>query len=209
MAVPSSGQISMLGLARELANDDYTDTTAITSPISMYNLINGGNTGGGQNSGVSYDTINTSSTVHPHDGTFVLLTTLNVNFGGNAPGSCSTNLVLHNSSSLNSAVTVYIRNDGRWFDVKNTGTMGEVLNHYWERLTNHNQPNTAFGGGLGHVYYTNSSGSTRLANGTYYMSFNGANSNGVYTCLGPGNETLKLKVTVSNDGVKHENAAGG
>ena len=46
MAAPSSGQISMLGLARELVNDDYTDTTAITSPISMYNLINGGNTGG-------------------------------------------------------------------------------------------------------------------------------------------------------------------
>ena len=56
---------------------------------------------------------------------------------------------------------------------------------------------------------TNSSGSTRLANGTYYMSFNGANSDGVYTCSGPGNETLKLKVTVSNDGVKHEDASGG
>ena len=208
MAVPSSGQISMLGLARELVNDDYTDTTAITSPISMYNLINGGNTGGGQNAGVSYDQINTNSTVHPHDGTFVLLTTLAVNFGGEAPGACSTTLRMHDNSNLNSPVTVYIRNDARWFDVRTQGSSG-VLNHEWRRLTNQYQPNTAFGGGLGHVYYTNSSGSTRLANGTYYLTYNGANSQGVYSCSGPGDETLKIKVTVSNDGVLHENAVGG
>jgi len=207
MAVPSSGQISMLGLARELANDDYTNTTAITSPISMYNLINGGNTGGGQNSGISYDTINTNSTAHPHDGTFTNLTNLNVNFGGEAPGACSTNLQMHNSSSLNSAVNVFIRADGRWFDTLSSGGSG-VLNHYWRRLTNHLQPGLAFGGGLGHVYFTSNTGATRLSNGTYYLSFQGANSSGVYTCTGPGNETLKIKVTITDGGVLHENAIG-
>jgi len=62
MAVPSSGQLDMLKLAREKVYDDYNSTSGITAPISMYDLVNGGNTNG---SGVSYDVTNTNSLAHP------------------------------------------------------------------------------------------------------------------------------------------------
>lgn len=56
MAVPSSGAISMLGVAKERWNntisiDGYTSGTTPTSPISMKDIMIGGNAGG---SGVSY-----------------------------------------------------------------------------------------------------------------------------------------------------------
>ena len=56
MAVPSSGAISMRGVAKERWNntigiDGYTSGTTPTSPISMKDLMVGGNAGG---SGVSY-----------------------------------------------------------------------------------------------------------------------------------------------------------
>ena len=57
MAVPSSGTITILGVARELVNDDYTNTTAITSPISLKDMAVGGNSNG---SGVSFDDVNTN-----------------------------------------------------------------------------------------------------------------------------------------------------
>src|SRR5210317_1616735 len=62
MAVPGSGQLNMLKLAREKVYDDYNSSSAITAPISMYDLVNGGNTNG---SGVSYDSTNFGSTSHP------------------------------------------------------------------------------------------------------------------------------------------------
>lgn len=55
MAVPSSGTLTILGVARELVNDDYTDTTAITSPISLKDMAVSGNSNG---SGVSFDDVN-------------------------------------------------------------------------------------------------------------------------------------------------------
>ena len=55
MAVPSSGALTILGVARELVNDDYTDTTAITSPISLKDMAVSGNSNG---SGVSFDDVN-------------------------------------------------------------------------------------------------------------------------------------------------------
>jgi hypothetical protein len=68
MAVPGSGQLDMLKLAREKVYDDYNSSSSITAPISMYDLVNGGNTNG---SGHSYDTTNQQSasrpdTVTPH-----------------------------------------------------------------------------------------------------------------------------------------------
>ena len=57
MAVPSSGTITILGVARELVNDDYTNTTAITSPISLKDMAVSGNSNG---SGVSFDDVNTN-----------------------------------------------------------------------------------------------------------------------------------------------------
>jgi hypothetical protein len=62
MAVPGSGQLNMLKLAREKVYDDYNSGSGITAPISMYDLVNGGNTNG---SGVSYDDTNFGSSSHP------------------------------------------------------------------------------------------------------------------------------------------------
>lgn len=63
MAVPSSGQLNMLKLAREKVYDNYNSSSGITAPISMYDLVNGGNTNG---SGVSYDTTNQQSGPKPN-----------------------------------------------------------------------------------------------------------------------------------------------
>lgn len=66
MAVPSSGQLDMLKLAREKVYDNYNSSSGITTPISMYDLVNGGNTNG---SGVSYDITNTASCSRPNTST--------------------------------------------------------------------------------------------------------------------------------------------
>ena len=61
MAVPTSGAISLLGLAQEALYGTYGSGT-ITSPIHLYDLVNGGNTGG---SGNYYPTVNTNCTPNP------------------------------------------------------------------------------------------------------------------------------------------------
>ena len=63
MAVPGNGKLSMLGLSKEKVQDDYSSSSGITNPISMYDLVNGGNTNG---SGNSYDTTNTASPQFPN-----------------------------------------------------------------------------------------------------------------------------------------------
>ena len=62
MAVPSSGQLLMRFLAKEKLYDDYSSVQGITGPISMYDLVYGGNTNG---SGHSYDTTNLNSPSFP------------------------------------------------------------------------------------------------------------------------------------------------
>ena len=63
MAVPSSGELSMAGLHMEKVNDNYSGFGSAPSYISLYDLVNGGNTNG---SGVSYDTTNTQSAQSPN-----------------------------------------------------------------------------------------------------------------------------------------------
>lgn len=63
MAVPASGSISMLGLAREKVYDNYSSTSTPTGPYSIYDLVNGGSTNG---SGTSFDTTNTNSASYPN-----------------------------------------------------------------------------------------------------------------------------------------------
>lgn len=63
MAVPSSGTLEMLKLAKEKVHDDYNSSFSITFPISMYDLVNGGNTNG---SGVSFDITNMNSCSNPN-----------------------------------------------------------------------------------------------------------------------------------------------
>ena len=61
MAVPSSGTLSMLKMAREAKHGDYNGTQSMGT-ISMYDMINGGNTNG---STVSYPTLNTGCSPNP------------------------------------------------------------------------------------------------------------------------------------------------
>ena len=63
MSVPPSGNISMLGLAREKVYDDYDYYLSPTGPYSMYDLVNGGNANG---SGVTFETTNTNPPAHPN-----------------------------------------------------------------------------------------------------------------------------------------------
>lgn len=62
MAVPASGELSMLGLAKEKKYDNYNSTSAITAPISLYDLFVGGNTHG---SGESFEATNVLSPNYP------------------------------------------------------------------------------------------------------------------------------------------------
>jgi hypothetical protein len=63
MAVPTTGTLTMLGLAQEALYGTYGSGT-ITSPIHLYDLVNGGNSAG---SGNSYPTVNTGCTPNPTD----------------------------------------------------------------------------------------------------------------------------------------------
>lgn len=64
MAVPGSGSLCMLGLAREKVYDEYTSSQCVLGPMTMYDLVNGGNACG---STVSFDVTNTSSLNYPSD----------------------------------------------------------------------------------------------------------------------------------------------
>lgn len=66
MAVPSSGQLDMSGLAKEKLFDDYNSSSTPTGPIFMSDLVTGGNSSG---SALSYDTTNTSSASFPNNTT--------------------------------------------------------------------------------------------------------------------------------------------
>lgn len=63
MAVPTSGALSIKDMAQEALYGTW-GSGAITSPISLYDLVNGGNTHG---SGDSYPTVNDNCTPNPAD----------------------------------------------------------------------------------------------------------------------------------------------
>ena len=64
MAVPDSGTLSMQDIAQERLNSTY-GSGSVTGPISMYNLVNGGNTGGAVTSGNTYPAVNTGCDPNP------------------------------------------------------------------------------------------------------------------------------------------------
>lgn len=97
MAVPSSGTLSMQDIAQERLNNTY-GSGSVTGPISMYNLINGGNTGGAVNSGNTYPALNTGCDPHPPDGYITLASISSCNGG---------RLALYNSSNVE--ITVYVK----------------------------------------------------------------------------------------------------
>jgi len=84
MAVPSSGSLSMQSLAQECLYGTYGSGT-ITGPISMYNLVNGGNTGGGATSGNTYPTVNTGCIPNPANRNSNQLTSVSGAMGTSTP----------------------------------------------------------------------------------------------------------------------------
>ncbi len=70
MAVPSSGTLSQLVLAQEALYGTY-GSGSVTGPISLYDMVNGGNTNG---SGNSYPTVNTCGTPNPATRGYLTLT---------------------------------------------------------------------------------------------------------------------------------------
>lgn len=64
MAVPTTGTLSMQDIAQERLHSTY-GSGSVTGPISMYNLVNGGNTGGAVTSGNTYPAVNTGCLPNP------------------------------------------------------------------------------------------------------------------------------------------------
>ena len=69
MAVPTSGALSMKDIAQEALHGTW-GTGTINDPISLYDLVNGGDVKG---SGDSYPTVNTGCPPHPADRTYVVM----------------------------------------------------------------------------------------------------------------------------------------
>ena len=70
MAVPTSGALSMLGLAQEAFYGTY-GTGVIAEPIHLYDLVNGGDSAG---SGDDYPTVNSGCTPNPVDRSYYQVT---------------------------------------------------------------------------------------------------------------------------------------
>ncbi len=64
MAVPATGTLSMQDIAQKRLNSTY-GSGSVSGPISMYNLLNGGNTGGAVTSGNTYPALNTGCDPNP------------------------------------------------------------------------------------------------------------------------------------------------
>ena len=77
MAVPTTGTLSMLGLAQEALYGTY-GSGVITSPISIYDLVNGGNSEG---SGNSYPLVNEDCLPNPATRNALTVTNVYTNFG--------------------------------------------------------------------------------------------------------------------------------
>lgn len=89
MAVPASGTLSQLAMAQEALYGTYGSGT-ITGPISLYDMVNGGNTNG---SGNSYPTLNTNCTPNP-------------------VSSCGTYAAINSATNpAGDSITVYYRSD--------------------------------------------------------------------------------------------------
>lgn len=98
MAVPTSGSLSMLAMAQEALYATY-GTGSVTGPISMYDMINGGNAGG---SGNSYPSINTACTPNPEESLLnsTTITLYNSNYQNGAAAYIS-------GSTLTTGMTIY------------------------------------------------------------------------------------------------------
>ncbi len=99
MAVPSSGTLSMQDIAQERLNSTYGSGN-VSGPISMYNLVNGGNTGGAVTSGNTYPAVNTGCLPNPANRTSNELINVRGAMGDGSPVSLYYNANIGDASNL-------------------------------------------------------------------------------------------------------------
>ena len=145
MAVPSSGTLSMLKIARERKHSDYNGSQSMGT-ISMRDLMEGGNAGG---STVSYPAVNNDACNNdtlPFTGV-AISTLLKVNNVTDACGTgCILRAYLYNSSGTDISSSVYVSPNIHPNDIFPYETAGNL--------------SVA-------TFYSNSAGTSFIANGTY------------------------------------------
>ena len=103
MAVPASGQLSQLAMAQEALYGTYGSGT-VTGPISLYDMVNGGNTNG---SGNSYPTVNTGCTPNPATRGALQLTAGRDDMGSDSPITLYYSSGIGNASNLQPGHILY------------------------------------------------------------------------------------------------------
>ena len=103
MAVPTSGTLSQLALAQEALYATYGSGT-VTGPISLYDMVNGGNTNG---SGNSYPTVNTGCLPNPANRASLQLTNVGEGMGGGAARTLYYNANIGAASNLTAGDYLY------------------------------------------------------------------------------------------------------
>ncbi len=103
MAVPGSGTLSMLNIAQEALYGTWGSGT-ITGPISLYDMVNGGNTNG---SGNSYPTVNTGCLPNPASRASLQLTNVGQGMGGGAARTLYYNANIGAASNLTAGDYLY------------------------------------------------------------------------------------------------------
>ena len=103
MAVPASGQLSQLAMAQEALYGTY-GSGSVTGPISLYDMVNGGNTNG---SGNSYPTVNTACTPNLANRTSNQLTNVRGAMGTSSPVTLYYNSNIGAASNLGQGDILY------------------------------------------------------------------------------------------------------
>ena len=103
MAVPGSGTLSMLNIAREALYGTWGSGT-ITGPISLYDMVNGGNANG---SGNSYPTVNTNCLPNPASRSSLQLTNVSQGMGGGSARTLYYNASIGAASNLTAGDYLY------------------------------------------------------------------------------------------------------
>ena len=103
MAVPTSGTLSQLAIAQEALYATYGSGT-ITGPISLYDMINSGNTKG---SGNSYPAINEGCLPNPVNRSSLQLTGVGDSMGGQNPRTLYYNANIGAASNLTQGDQLY------------------------------------------------------------------------------------------------------
>ena len=103
MAVPGSGPLSQLKMAREAKHADYNGSQSMGT-ISLYDLVNGGQANG---STVNYPAINQNCLPNPADRSSLQLTGVRDGMGGSAPRTLYYNASIGAASNLTAGDQLY------------------------------------------------------------------------------------------------------